>query len=78
MLWPKNSLHKMSMPPTFFNIMLHFVVYFVEEVEPRGPVQARYLLKMYMKDLKNVVGQKPILKVAWMRLPYLAKETFLL
>ena len=60
----------MSMPPTFFNIMLHFVVYFVEEVEPRGPVQARwlYLLEMYMKDLKNVVGQKPILKVAWMRL----------
>ena len=62
------------MPPTFFNIMLHFVVYFVEEVEPRGPVQARwlYLLEMYMKDLKNDVGQKTYLEgsmdeVIWQR-----------
>ena len=60
----------MSLPPTFFNIMLRFVVYFVEEVELCGPIQARwsYLLEMYMKDLKNFAGQKPILKATWVRL----------
>ena len=71
----------MSMPPTFFNIMLHFVVYFVEEVEPRGPVQARwlYLLEMYMKDLKDFAQQKPILRHhGWGYLAKDSKEVFLL
>lgn len=47
----------MFVPPTFFDIQPHFVVHLVEDVELRGPIQARwlYFLERYMKDLKNFV-----------------------
>ena len=69
---------KFVCPPTFFNIMPHFVAYLAKEVELYGLVQARwlYFLERFTTHLRNFVQQKPILKVAWVRAVWQRRQSF--
>ena len=45
----------MYFPPTFFDIIVHLIVYLVREIKCCGPIFLRwmYLVKRYMKILKG-------------------------
>ena len=48
---------KKKFPPTFFDVMTHFLVHLVEELDTCGPIHARWMYPMerYLKTLKDYV-----------------------
>ncbi|CAN1170392.1 hypothetical protein LINPERHAP2_LOCUS28978, partial [Linum perenne] len=51
---------EMIFPPAFFTVMVHLVLYLVDEVRRGGPVQFRWMypIERYLGKLKTFVGNR--------------------
>jgi hypothetical protein len=65
-------LVEMHFPPSFFDIMTHFMYYLVDELHMCGPVVIKWMypIERYMKTLKLYVRNMARSKAQWLRDTY--------